>query len=96
MGKAPLGLKDTDVAWVGAWWVGFLIAGFGGLAVVAFGFCFPAQLPNTEHVRRELQLATEVYRADSVKSGTASVTGSLSDASEISIVLAVLCAACVG
>ena len=45
-GKAPPGLTSQHTAWVGAWWIGFLIITFLGLLVAYPLLMFPKRLPR--------------------------------------------------
>lgn len=54
LGSPPDGLTDKDPAFVGAWWLPFLIAAALSIPISLFGFFIPKQMPNTEHIRKEL------------------------------------------
>jgi hypothetical protein len=44
----PLRIDITpdDPSWIGAWWIGFVISGIGGLSVAFIMGCFPRELPG--------------------------------------------------
>ena len=39
-------LTPEDPRWVGAWWLGYVIAGFMGITVALFMCCFPREFPG--------------------------------------------------
>ena len=51
--KSDSGLTEDDPAWVGAWWVPFILASvIGGLLSILF-FMFPKWLPDSHLVKKE-------------------------------------------
>ena len=45
------GISPSDTGWLGAWWLGFIIAGFASLFLSVFFFLFPRTLPSEKEVR---------------------------------------------
>lgn len=44
-------MNDDSFAWVGAWWLGFIIAGIVTMFVSLPVLLYPQQLPGTDKVR---------------------------------------------
>jgi hypothetical protein len=65
----PEGLKETNAAWIGAWWLPIVIAAAVGVLTSWTGFVFPKHLPGTEHIRAQLSASQDVDTAASPKYG---------------------------
>lgn len=56
-------LTPSSASWVGAWWIGFLVAGFLALVVAVPILGFPKQLPGASEVRA--RKVSEAHRGSS-------------------------------
>nr|XP_002731060.1 PREDICTED: solute carrier organic anion transporter family member 4C1-like [Saccoglossus kowalevskii] len=50
-----LTIDNSDPSWVGAWWIGFLLAWILAWMVAAPTGAFPPELPGTKHIQHERQ-----------------------------------------
>ncbi|KAH8026481.1 hypothetical protein HPB51_020973 [Rhipicephalus microplus] len=50
---SALGLSSNSPAWIGAWWLGFLVAGIMGITLGLITVSLPKCLPGYEVVREE-------------------------------------------
>ena len=56
----PEGFTPDSSAWLGAWWLGYVLTFAFGLLLFLPIMCYPKYLPNTAHIRRDKKQSNEV------------------------------------
>nr|XP_022335253.1 solute carrier organic anion transporter family member 4A1-like isoform X3 [Crassostrea virginica]XP_022335254.1 solute carrier organic anion transporter family member 4A1-like isoform X3 [Crassostrea virginica] len=63
-------LTPMDPAWVGAWWLGFVVTAIGFLLVTFPLFGYPTNLPGTKHIRDARKTDAEKEREEKKRNDT--------------------------
>lgn len=66
---SSIGLSPSSNVWVGAWWIGFVIAGFSALIISLPTFGFPKKLAGAAnvHVQKSYEVDSRAFKGDSVE-----------------------------
>jgi hypothetical protein len=68
-GQQPDGVTPTHPAWVGAWWMGYVLVGVSSMVFAFPLFVYPRYLPGTEGIRKEKHQSAELLSDPAVAGG---------------------------